>query len=268
MAKEALVVDNDFFFVQFVAELLEKRGYGVLKAYDGKEGIGYLQEHAIDILFVDMIMPKIDGKEVIRYARRKIPDCRFPIVALSGTIIERLEEIKDVGADYYMAKGPLEKMEAKLTHFMDRLEQEGPSSLTMEEFFEPENLYPRQETAELIEAVNYRQAVIESVGVGLIVVDKDAKIVHANAAALETAHRELEDLLNRPITSVFPSREKARIIGALKNVIHERDTRRIALSVTIRSKEVRLVVSLFTSDDEIVGWIIAMEDSEQWVEQA
>jgi diguanylate cyclase (GGDEF)-like protein len=39
MAKRALVSDNDFFFVAFLAELLEDRGYEVTKAYDGKEKI-------------------------------------------------------------------------------------------------------------------------------------------------------------------------------------------------------------------------------------
>ena len=39
MSKKALVVDNDFFFVEFLTELLQKRGYNVTSAYDGKEGI-------------------------------------------------------------------------------------------------------------------------------------------------------------------------------------------------------------------------------------
>ena len=40
--KTAMVVDNDFFFVEFLCELLEKRGYRVIKAYNGKEGIAKL----------------------------------------------------------------------------------------------------------------------------------------------------------------------------------------------------------------------------------
>jgi len=43
MQKKALVVDNDFFFVEFLSELLTKRGYQVLKAYNGKEGIAKLE---------------------------------------------------------------------------------------------------------------------------------------------------------------------------------------------------------------------------------
>ena len=49
MQKKALVVDNDFFFVEFLSELLAKRGYQVLKAYNGKEGIAKLENDSVDI---------------------------------------------------------------------------------------------------------------------------------------------------------------------------------------------------------------------------
>jgi len=39
MTRKALVVDSEFFLVEFLAALLEKRGYQVRKAYDGKQGI-------------------------------------------------------------------------------------------------------------------------------------------------------------------------------------------------------------------------------------
>ncbi|MCX5882929.1 MAG: response regulator [Deltaproteobacteria bacterium] len=67
MSKKALVVDNDFFFVEFLTEILQKRGYEVFKAYDGKEGITRLNEKpVVDVLFVDLVMPKIDGRQMIQ----------------------------------------------------------------------------------------------------------------------------------------------------------------------------------------------------------
>ena len=46
MPKRALVVDNDHFLVEFLAELLEVRKYQVVKPYDGKEAISKLEETA------------------------------------------------------------------------------------------------------------------------------------------------------------------------------------------------------------------------------
>ena len=72
MQKKALIVDSDFFFVEFLSDLLEKRGYQVIKAYDGKEGIGKLEDFTVDIIFADLVLPKIDGKQLFRFIRKKI----------------------------------------------------------------------------------------------------------------------------------------------------------------------------------------------------
>jgi CheY-like chemotaxis protein len=95
MAQKALVVDNNYFFVKFLSELLEKRGYRVIKAYDGKEGIARLDDGPIDIVFADLIMPKIDVRRFIEFIRIKYQDTPIPIVALSGTVIEQLGELDE-----------------------------------------------------------------------------------------------------------------------------------------------------------------------------
>ena len=268
MSGRALIVDNDFFFVEFLAELLEKRGYEVIKAFDGKEGISKLDEGPIDLLFSDMLMPKIDGKQLIEFARMKFPDARFPIISVSSTIIEQLDVINEIGADYYIAKGPIEQMGAQLNTLMDRIEKRPFVPPTSELFFEPKNLYPRQATVELIDTVNFQRAITESIGIGIIVVDRDARIMNTNSLALDIINKSIVEVLNRPITTIFPTKEKARLIGALKKVIHNPELRKTTFSVTIHSQEIRIIVSLFKKDGGIDGWIIAMEDASQWVEEA
>jgi len=78
MPKKALVVDNNYFFVEFFSELLEKRGYLVTKAYNGKEGISKLANGPVDIIFADLIMPKVDVRQFIQFIRMKYPENHFP----------------------------------------------------------------------------------------------------------------------------------------------------------------------------------------------
>ncbi len=90
--------------MEFLSEILEKRHNDVLKAYDGKECIPKLDAiDPVDILFVDLIMPKIDGRKVMEFIRDKFPNDPFPIVAVSGIIIEQRDEIEETGADHYLA---------------------------------------------------------------------------------------------------------------------------------------------------------------------
>ena len=122
MQKNALVVDSDFFFVEFLSELLEKRGYQVIKAYDGKEAIGKLEGLTVDILFADLVLPKIDGKQLLGFIRKKYNGSDFPMVVLSGIMIENLGSLDEIGADYFIAKGPTDKLAIKLNEFMAQIE--------------------------------------------------------------------------------------------------------------------------------------------------
>jgi len=260
MSGRALIVDNDFFFVEFLAELLEKRGYEVIKAFDGKEGISKLDEGPIDLLFSNIVMPKIDGKQFIKFSRIKYPDARFPIICVSSAMIEQLDVINEIGADYYIAKGPIGQMGAQLNALMDRIEKQPFVPPTEGLFFEPKNLYPRQATVELIDTLNFQRAITESIGIGIVVVDRDARIINTNSLALDIINKPIVEVLNRQIATIFPTKEKAKLIGALKKVIHNRELRKTTFPVTIHSQEIRIIVSLFKIDDGIDGWIIAMED--------
>lgn len=258
MAKKALVVDNDFFFVEFLKELLQKRGFEVITAYDGKEAISKLEEDHIDFLFLDIIMPKIDGKQVIQYTGVKFPERHFPIIAMSGSLIEQLDSIKNFGADYYIAKGPMEKMKSEINGFLDKIENDPFKPTPEGNVLEPDGLYPREATEELINILNYKLAVIESIGIGIIVVDKDAKILSANPMALDMTKKSLKELLNHPITDIFPKDEKAKIVGSLKKVIIQQELRKSVVSVTTESGEIEINVAAFRIDGEIAGWIMAM----------
>ena len=269
MVKKALVIDNDFFFVEFLTELLEKRGYDIIKAYDGKEGIEKLKQGPVDLLFVDLVMPKIDGREFIRFSRSQFPDAQFPIVAVSGTLIEQLDELDTLGADYYIAKGPMETMAGHVNTFMDNLERQGLPFVGKTNISELEKLFPRQETRELIDALGFHRAIIDSLGVGLIVAEKDSRIVKINAAALEILSKPYEDALSCRVTDLFSAREaKYHLVNALKTVVRNRNISKTSFNVTMGDREIHVVVSLLNMDGNILGWIIALEDMAKWVEQA
>jgi len=265
---KVLVVDNDTFFVEFLSEILESRGFHVLKAYDGKEGISMLEQENVDLLFVDMIMPKIDGKQLIRFARSKFPDAGFPIVALSGVILEQLDDLEEIGADYFIAKGPMEKMAKHIESLLDRIEHQQTPIRVDEKIFRSGNLIPTQITGELFQTIKFHRAITESIGIGVLVVDRDAKIITTNSQALDILNLSYEEVLNHQMISVFPKEERANLIGAFKRVLLKPDLKKNSFNLIINSQKIRVIVSLLRIDDKIAGWIIAMEGMGQWVEQA
>jgi len=261
MAKKALVVDADYFFVEFIGELLERRGYAVTKAYDGKDGISKLQDAPYDIIFVDLVMPKVDGSQFIDYVRRKYGSNHFPIVAISGVMVEQLGTLNEIGADYYMAKGPIDKLTVQLNQFMAEIESHPEFKPGEAKIMQTGGVYPRRGAVELLQALKFHQAVIESMGVGIVVVDIDARIVNVNAAAFEIVERSPTEALNRPVLDIFPAAAKQKLGDTLKRVLKFPEKTKMSLLADFNGRAVRTTVSALRLSAANVGWVLVLEDS-------
>ena len=263
MQKKALIVDSDFFFVEFLSDLLEKRGYQVIKAYDGKEGIGKLEDFTVDIIFADLVLPKIDGKQLFRFIRKKYSGSRFPMVALSGIMIENLGSLDGIGADYFIAKGPADKLATQLNDFMAEIE--------IQPFFPPAdkkvlattNVYPRRDAVELVKSLQFHQAVIECAAVGIIVVDDDRRIINANPAALEIVGRSSADVINCPVSDLFDHVSRAKLVDGLELVMQQKNTEKISFLAPFHSQVMNTIISPIRLADSVAGWVIVVEPGSQ-----
>ena len=259
MNKKALVVDSDFFFVEFLSGLLEKRGYRVCKAYDGKQGIARLDEGPFDILFADLVMPKVDGRQFFQVARHRFNGNRFPLVALSGTLIEQMDDLDGIGADYYIAKGPISKLAVQLDDFISELESRPGPPPSEKKILQTGGVFPRRDAIELLGTLEFYRAAVNSLGVGMLILDKDTRIINANAAALAIVDQSLVELLNRPVLDAFPSNRSSDLISALKATAGSCQSSHGAFFVGFRGRMVRAVVSPLCLDDLPSGWVIALE---------
>ena len=103
-----LVCDDDREIVAAIEIYLSQAGYKVLKAYDGEEALKVLDREKVDLLIIDVMMPKLDGIRATLKIREKK---NMPIIILSAKS-EDADKILglNVGADDYMTKpfNPLE----------------------------------------------------------------------------------------------------------------------------------------------------------------
>jgi CheY-like chemotaxis protein len=78
----ALVVDDDLSYRIFMRQFLELAGFAVLMESNGRLALRRLEQQEVTLLVTDLVMPEIDGLELIEIARRAFPALR--IVAVSG----------------------------------------------------------------------------------------------------------------------------------------------------------------------------------------
>lgn len=80
--KRVLFIDDNEPFRTSFARILERRGFAVIQAGDGRVGLNKFREEPPDLVICDLIMPEMEGMETIQELRRVKPDVR--IVAISG----------------------------------------------------------------------------------------------------------------------------------------------------------------------------------------
>ena len=103
-----LVCDDDKEIVDAIEIYLSQEGYNILKAYDGIEALSVLEKEEVNLLILDVMMPKLDGIRATLKIREKNS---IPIIILSAKS-EDADKILglNVGADDYVTKpfNPLE----------------------------------------------------------------------------------------------------------------------------------------------------------------
>ena len=100
-----LVVDDDAKIVRLVRTYLERDGFGVVTASDGPGALDAIETHAPALVVLDLMLPELDGRAVIRAVRRDDEAGRTPILVLSArsSTIDRIAGLED-GADDYLPK--------------------------------------------------------------------------------------------------------------------------------------------------------------------
>ena len=100
-----LVVDDDAKIVRLVRTYLEREGYAVVAAADGPAALDAIETHRPALVVLDLMLPELDGRAVIRAVRRDDEAAATPIIVLSarGSTIDRIAGLED-GADDYLPK--------------------------------------------------------------------------------------------------------------------------------------------------------------------
>ena len=106
--KRILIVEDDRVLRRACEAGLRKRGYHVVTADNGADGLDLVMSQAFDIVLLDMLMPRMSGLEMLRELRRLAPDSQVPILVLSNSSrVSDREDVAALGVADYMVKACL-----------------------------------------------------------------------------------------------------------------------------------------------------------------
>lgn len=122
-----LLVEDSKFQKLLNERMLHKAGYNVLNAADGEEALRLAREKIPDIVLLDMLLPKLGGREVIQALRADAPTARIPVLVFSGLSQANELRLTEEGAAGYFSKSRLaenpEAAEKELFHLIESLVQ-------------------------------------------------------------------------------------------------------------------------------------------------
>jgi excisionase family DNA binding protein len=99
-----LIVDDDPGLRRYVRVSLENEGYAVREAGSAEEGLAALEEEPPALILLDVMMPKIDGWEMLRLVQERHGVGSIPVIMFSGRVDEAAAEAVSLGAQAFVGK--------------------------------------------------------------------------------------------------------------------------------------------------------------------
>ena len=98
--KKILIVDDEQNVRQLIGKVLEKEGYEISYACDGREGLDIFHKKNIDLIISDIKMPEMSGIEFLHEVKKQEPDIDFILITAFATMETAIEAIKNGAQDY------------------------------------------------------------------------------------------------------------------------------------------------------------------------
>ena len=103
--KEILIVEDDKFLRELISQKLLKSEFDIAEAVDGEQGVSAAKAEKPDLILLDLILPGIDGFEVLTKLKENTATSAIPVIILSNLgQKEDIERGLKLGADDYMIK--------------------------------------------------------------------------------------------------------------------------------------------------------------------
>ncbi len=249
--EKILVVDNHPVMLQFMTNLLEKQGHEVITANDGLSALTAIRQFHPQIMFVDLVMPNIDGEKLCRIIRT-MPEMKDIYIIIVSAIAADLDiDFSELGVKGVIAKGPLDQMSRNVLTALERakLDFQGKSLQQMRVMLE--KVSKREATGELIASKKHLDNLLNNMSEAIFELNYERRIVYVNNAAVVITGILEEKLLSRSFSSLFDKELEADIESF---IISGSDPEKVlmgeSVELTINGRNIRLHIPQIRQTEE------------------
>lgn len=130
-----LVVEDEKHISELIVFNLESEGYDVIKAYDGEEAIEIIKNEEMDLVLLDLMLPKLSGIEVCNFIRANKSDVLVIMLTAKSEEIDKIIGL-EIGADDYITKPfSVRELIARIKALFRRMERKTSNSKLVYELY-------------------------------------------------------------------------------------------------------------------------------------
>ncbi len=260
--KRILVVDNDLLMLAFMKDVLSKEGHKVATAEDGLSALDLVKKQRFHVVFIDLIMPRIDGKRLCNILRKMESLEQTYLVILSAVAAEEGVTLTEMGADICIAKGPLDVMGQNVLAAVER-----PEALAAwcaaGRVLGLEEINPRAITGELLTVKRHFEVILEAMSEGILEVTGEGRIIYVNPAALTMLQVSEERLLGTPFADYVAVKDRRLFQKLLEGAVSTGKRAGRNLPVQVNDRQALLSILPVENDRGLTAMIILNDVSEQ-----
>jgi PAS domain S-box-containing protein len=219
--KKILVVDNDKMFLEFMKDLLSKEGHKMVTAGDGITALDVLENYKPEVIFIDLVMPNIDGSRLCKIIRDRGKLRDVFIIIISGAASADEVDIEGLGADGFIPKADFNDMAQYILAVLAQIEV-APSRYVSRQLMGPKTTQTVGITKELLSAKRHFEIILETMSEGILEITRRGRIVYANPSAVSLFGSSEQNVLASHIAEHFSGDAQKRVV-ALLNDPHNED---------------------------------------------
>jgi DNA-binding response OmpR family regulator len=133
-----LLVEDEIWLGQIVKDSLEVRGFRVLHATDGEQGYAYFLKHQLDVVVLDVMMPKLDGFSLAEQIRRQHTDVPLIFLTARSQTVDVVKGFELGGNDYLKKPFSMDELIVRIKALLNRkpaLPEPGTESFTLGHYY-------------------------------------------------------------------------------------------------------------------------------------
>ena len=116
-----LIVDDEKAVADILKDCISDKERSIDVCHDGLDGIDHIQKNLYDLIIVDLVMPKVGGLDVLKYAKKANPDVLVIIITGYASIETSIMAVKEGAYDYIRKPCKLEEIRISVDNAIDKI---------------------------------------------------------------------------------------------------------------------------------------------------